>query len=266
MRIRSIKPEYTTDRVTGRWALDLQMFYAALWCFADDDGRFEWEPDLIRAQLFPFHPDLDVDGFLNRLVEAKRVRPYEVDGIRYGLVINLKKHQKPNKPTPSRFPTPPGALTESSGSAHGGLPEPYGSPPVPLPSVEEGRGEGIGEGGGAVPEPAAPALPPSSTLPPDEATRLLLEAAERYRLVNGTAYGWPDAKAKRRDVDALAACLQAAGGDEEEVWTRWQTALVNEGWPKIATLVELQRHWTQFGNPPAVAAQRLRALNAGGPP
>ena len=106
MRIRSLKPEFFTDRVTGRWPLDLQMFYAALWVFADDEGRFEWEPTLIRAQLFPFHPDLDASGMLERVREAGRVVKYEAGGVAYGYIPAFKEHQHPERPKKSRLPEP----------------------------------------------------------------------------------------------------------------------------------------------------------------
>jgi hypothetical protein len=127
VRIRSVKPEFFTDRVTGRWSLEMMAFYAALWCYADDEGRFEWEPDAIRGQLFPYKPDLDTESLLESIEASGRIERYEVDGVTYGLIVNFKKHQKPNKPVASKLPAP---RTEDERS-----------PTVALPAGEEGRGE-----------------------------------------------------------------------------------------------------------------------------
>jgi hypothetical protein len=142
MRIRSVKPEFFTDRVTGRFPLELQMFYVALWCYADDCGRFEWEPDLIRCQLFPFHPDLAVGEMLRALVEAGRVVSYEVDGVRFGAIRSFELHQHPDKKKQSRLPAPPAGV----GGGLKVVPDPSLTTPRPITAGEEGRGE---EGSGA---------------------------------------------------------------------------------------------------------------------
>jgi hypothetical protein len=122
VRIRSIKPEFWRDPdSTGRWPADLKLFYIGLWCVADDDGRFPWEPDLIAADLYPYDRDADVGGLLTRLVEAGRAISYEVAGRRYGFLPKFGKHQRINRPTPSRLPPPPVGLMEPSLNLPGGL-------------------------------------------------------------------------------------------------------------------------------------------------
>ncbi len=74
MRIRSIKPEFWRDPdTTGRWPADLKLFYIGMWCVADDEGRFAWDPELIAADLFPYDRGADVAGLLDRLREAGRL-------------------------------------------------------------------------------------------------------------------------------------------------------------------------------------------------
>ena len=107
MRIRSIKPDYWKDRVTGRWADDMQLLYAGLWNFADDDGRFEWEPDLVRSELFPYKPGWPVAEVLEKLRQTGRVVGYEVEGCLYGWMPSFRKHQHPDKPKKSTLPEPP---------------------------------------------------------------------------------------------------------------------------------------------------------------
>ena len=125
MKIRSVKPDYFTDKVTGAWPLDLFVFYEALWCLADDDGRFRADAPYVKGQCFPYRDDIDIERLLGDLAELGRLVLYEADGNTYGWLPKFNKHQKPNRPYPSRLPPPPveamppqdpGSLSSSSGS------------------------------------------------------------------------------------------------------------------------------------------------------
>lgn len=107
MRIRSVKPEYWTDRITGRWPPDVKLLYIGLWNVSDDQGRFEWDLDLLRARLDPFGVFPRLQGALADLEGTGRVQKYEVDGQVYGLIPTFERHQKPQRPTVSRLPPPP---------------------------------------------------------------------------------------------------------------------------------------------------------------
>jgi hypothetical protein len=153
VRIRSIKPDFFRDPdTTGRWAAELKMFYVGLWCVADDSGRFAWDEDLIASDLYPFDRKADVGHFLEQLVEAGVVTQYEVDGRRYGYLKNFDRHQKINKPTPSRLPAP------SEGTPVV-LPESYGSPPGILPAGKERKGRDQGKEGKGGAEASSPPSP-----------------------------------------------------------------------------------------------------------
>jgi hypothetical protein len=122
MRIRSLKPEFFTDRVTGRWPAELALFYQALWVLADDEGRFEWEPEGIRGQLFPYRSLIDPCALMEELRKTGHVIKYSADGAYYGWLPKFKKHQHPNRPQESKLPDPSLSthvpLTESSVSTH----------------------------------------------------------------------------------------------------------------------------------------------------
>jgi hypothetical protein len=126
MRIRSLKPDFWRDEVTGLMEPGLALFYLGLACHADDDGRFEWVPALIRADLDPFDAKWGgvqgVSEQLERLVSAGRVVRYVAEGRTYGFIPTQKRHQKPNRPTPSKLPPPPAPLTASAVSQQGVLP------------------------------------------------------------------------------------------------------------------------------------------------
>ena len=142
MRIRSVKPDFWRDEITGLMVPDVALFYVGLSGYADDDGRFEWSPALIRADLDPYDAKwrgLDgIASMLEALLRLKRVVRYEVEGRTYGFIPTQKKHQKPNRPSPSKLPPPPDGLTATAVSNHCTL----------TAGVGEGVGEGEGEGSG----------------------------------------------------------------------------------------------------------------------
>ena len=119
MRIRTFKPEFFTDRVMRSLPRDVRLLYLGLWSFADDQGRMEYDPELIKAQLFPSDDDLDVEEGLEALVRAGRLAQYEAGGRKYLFVKNFLKHQAINKPRKSELPPPP----EEDGRGTAGLRE-----------------------------------------------------------------------------------------------------------------------------------------------
>lgn len=139
MRIRSVKPEFWRDDVTGELPPREALFYVGLWCCADDVGRFEWDARLLKADLDPFDQKFGgvagVEELLGALVALGRVRPYDVEGRRYGWMPAFLKHQHPRKPS-IRCPAPPET---------GASPVPHqcstGAGEVTPGGEEEGRGE-----------------------------------------------------------------------------------------------------------------------------
>jgi hypothetical protein len=205
MRIRSIKPEFFRDPdSTGRWPAELRVFYIGLWCVADDAGRFAWDEELIAADLFPFDRAADVAGLLNRLVQAERVVPYAVAGRKYGFLPKFAKHQRINRPTPSRLPEPPSGLTEDSVNPHGGL--------------TSGRDQGSGsldQGSGESAELVAGAPPPAPPPPPSDT---------------------------RPTAPPVVATLPCIGkGPQEFAVTEAQVAIWREAYPGVDILGEIRR-------------------------
>jgi uncharacterized phage protein (TIGR02220 family) len=121
-RIRSIKPEFWTDDAFADLTDAHQLLYIGLWQFADDSWRFEWRPRRIKAFVFPFRPDYDIDAMLDALLAAEKLIRYEVDGHEYGFLPGCADHQVVNRPTASKLPPPPAAMRDSV-TAHGGLTE-----------------------------------------------------------------------------------------------------------------------------------------------
>jgi hypothetical protein len=141
MRIRSLKPEFFTDRVTGRWPAELALFYQALWVLADDEGRFEWEPEGIRGQVFPYRSLIDPCALMEELRKTGHVVKYSANGEYYGWLPKFKRHQHPNRPQESKLPDP-------SVSTHIPLSESSVSKPCKRSLVEESRVRDLESSGG----------------------------------------------------------------------------------------------------------------------
>lgn len=141
-RIRTIKPEFW--RSPDTMALDYfqRLLFIGLWNLADDEGRGVCDLAAICADLFLTEYSLNPHGVLTEASNAfktfeKRdmVHTYFVKNRHYFQLVNWAKHQKVNRPSPSRFPSPDqaeqdihGALTEASLNPHallteGSLPE-----------------------------------------------------------------------------------------------------------------------------------------------
>lgn len=111
-RMRSLKPEFWLDRKLARsLTRDERMLYLGLWNQADEWGRAQADPRLVKGQVFPFDDDLTddvIEGMLEVLERAGVVQLYEVDGDPYLFLPKLGKHQRlePSK-VPSRIPEPP---------------------------------------------------------------------------------------------------------------------------------------------------------------
>lgn len=111
-RIRSIKPEYWSDRSLARQlSRDARLLYIALWNFADEHGRLPGDPRWVKGNCLPYEDDLDptaVEQLLGELTAAGKVIAYEADGDPYLYLPNLAKHQRLEAAkVPSRFPALP---------------------------------------------------------------------------------------------------------------------------------------------------------------
>src|SRR4051812_24448852 len=104
-RIRTIKPEYWSHQVMARQEDAVQKLGVALLNFCDDEGYFSAEPGIVRSNCFP----LDEDSTKARRCLATladigyiEVREHPTNGT-FGRVVNFNKHQKIDKPTPSKL-------------------------------------------------------------------------------------------------------------------------------------------------------------------
>jgi hypothetical protein len=126
MRIRSIKPEFWTDKKISSMTYFNRLLFISLWNLADDDGRFKSDPRIIKGALYPLDETTTPESIevgLRELSGSGRVVLYEIDEEKYGQVCNFSEHQVINKPSKSKIPK----LREYSGSPTVALPDGSGS-------------------------------------------------------------------------------------------------------------------------------------------
>lgn len=99
MRIRTIKPEFFTheglfeaEQDTG---LPLRLAFIGLWCAADREGRFRWEPRRLGVQILPYD-NIDFSRVLHALGTRGFIVRYRVGDACFGFIPSFQKHQVVN--------------------------------------------------------------------------------------------------------------------------------------------------------------------------
>jgi len=110
-RIRTIKPEFWIDEAVAELSVAARLLWIGTWTLADDEGILRWTPEYIKSQLFPYDADLTtkkVGALMKELEQGDLIFPYTSGRInqRLGLVIRFQKHQRINRPQPSKLPPP----------------------------------------------------------------------------------------------------------------------------------------------------------------
>lgn len=162
-RIRSVHPNTYTSASFSALSAELERTLTRLRGYLDDQGRGIDNVLLIKAAVYPLHEAMShdvIDAELDELVILKMVIRWEHDGKKYicERPEAWDEQQRPQKPTASKCPTPPGyvsvdyrptrdgethssgALNESACATHAPLPEDSSSGDGPL-SPGRGRGD-----------------------------------------------------------------------------------------------------------------------------
>lgn len=151
-RIRTIKPEFWTDEKIVAMSPLARLFFIGLWNFVDDEGRAPYSPARLKMQILPADSP-DVSEILGEIRREGLIEVYEVDGKEYFHVCGFSNHQKVDKRTPSKHPSPP---------------SPAESPRV-VPTEGKGRDQGM-EG--------KLSAAPSGAHPPTEEAELFARAKQ----------------------------------------------------------------------------------------
>lgn len=93
-RIRTIKPEYFKNEKLAELPATARLLFIGLFCLADCEGRLEDRPKRIKAEIFPYETNADVDALLSKLQTAGFIERYEVGDQKLIQVVNFLKHQR----------------------------------------------------------------------------------------------------------------------------------------------------------------------------
>lgn len=107
MRTRGIKPGFWKNEDLAECSPYARLLYIGLWSMCDWEGRTEYRAKRIKAELFPYNDDIDMDACFSELEERGFVVFY--DNAKFLYVPNFTKHQNPHKnerATPSPCPKP----------------------------------------------------------------------------------------------------------------------------------------------------------------
>ena len=194
MRIRTIKPEFFHHEGLFEAELEtklpLRVAFAGLWCIADREGRFKWEPRRIGVQVLPYDA-VDFSRVLDALATRAFVLKYRVGDACFGWIPSFLKHQViNNRESQSILPDPEGNIEQTPINT-----EEIDACPTRAPRDDHaGQGEGKGREGNGKEGVSQKALSPDL-----EAFRLRVGAMIRRR--PGTQWSPKEIKALKEIFD-----------------------------------------------------------------
>lgn len=96
-RARNVKPSLFENEILGMADPLCTLLFIGLWTLADCEGRLEDRPLRIKAQLFPYRNEIDIEKLLEWLHKSQFIYRYSKDGANCIQIINFCKHQNPHK-------------------------------------------------------------------------------------------------------------------------------------------------------------------------
>ena len=104
-RIRTVKPSFWKHEELSELPECVHMLAGALLNYADDEGYFNANAKLVKAECCPLRePSVSIHDSLIQLSKIGYVRLGTApDGKRYGHVINFEEHQRVNRKTDSKI-------------------------------------------------------------------------------------------------------------------------------------------------------------------
>lgn len=142
-RIRTIKPEFWKHEDLSALPEVVHLAAAALLNYADDEGFFNANPLLVKAEIFPIRePSVSIPEIFRRLQEIGYIDlGTGDDGKKYGRIRNFAAHQRISHPTASKIANKSIAWENSANP-----PEIFRSPPESFRPERKGTGNREGKG------------------------------------------------------------------------------------------------------------------------
>lgn len=105
-RCRNIKPGLWLNEELADISITARYLFPALWCHADKEGRLEYRPKKLKAEIFPYD-NINIQSLIVELHGKKFIEIYEHEGQLFINIPNFKKHQNPHpKEKASELPAP----------------------------------------------------------------------------------------------------------------------------------------------------------------
>ena len=106
MRARNVKPGFFKNEDLVECDLSARLLFIGLWCLADKEGRLEYRPKKIKAEIFPYE-NFNIEKLLFQLADKNFIQIYNVNNYNYIQILNFTKHQNPHvKELESVIPEP----------------------------------------------------------------------------------------------------------------------------------------------------------------
>lgn len=106
-RIRTIKPEMWDDDKLARLPIQANLLLIGMLNFADDTGVIKDNASWIRSKIFSLREDVrkqDVQQWIDALIQARILVPFQHGGEGYLAIRTFKAHQRIDRPQPSKIP------------------------------------------------------------------------------------------------------------------------------------------------------------------
>ena len=124
MRARNLKPGFFQNEYLAELQPLARILFCGLWCSADRNGRLEYRPKKIKAEILPYD-DVDVVLLVGDLERSpdRFITRYLVAGREYIQISNFSSHQEPHPKEKALWPAPEEPDSASNQQLSGNLPE-----------------------------------------------------------------------------------------------------------------------------------------------
>jgi len=103
-RTRSLKPQFFKNDLLAECQPLARLLFSGLWCMADAEGRLEYRPLRVKAEVLPYD-ECCVDQLVDELEQRGFVRRYTVDDVTVLIIPKFLDHQRPHPKEPTEsFP------------------------------------------------------------------------------------------------------------------------------------------------------------------
>lgn len=115
-RARNIKFDFFRNEHLAELDPYARLLFIGLWTLADKEGRLEYRPKRIGADIFPYE-SVDVVKFHEDLSQAGFIRIYRAEGVDCIQIEKFVKHQKPHPNEKASELPPPPKVTDDGASS-----------------------------------------------------------------------------------------------------------------------------------------------------